>query len=64
MILTGHIACKRDMRYAYRIIVGKPVRKRPLPRSKYRWEDNIKLDVKKSGVRLNRLKMTTILPVP
>jgi len=29
----------------YRVLVGRPVRKRLLGRLKCRWEDNIKLDV-------------------
>jgi hypothetical protein len=34
------------MKNAYRILVGKPERKRPLGRPKYRWEDDIRVDVK------------------
>ena len=30
-------------RNAYRVLVGKPVRKRPLGRPTRRWEDNIKM---------------------
>jgi hypothetical protein len=29
----------------YRILVGKPERKRPMGRPKRRWEDNIKMDL-------------------
>jgi hypothetical protein len=29
----------------YRILVGKPDRKRPLGRPRRRWQDNIKMDV-------------------
>jgi hypothetical protein len=29
----------------YRILVGKPERKRPLERPRRRWEDNIKMDL-------------------
>ena len=32
---------------AYRVLVGKPERKRPLGRPRYRWEDNIKMDLRK-----------------
>jgi hypothetical protein len=39
---AGHIACMGDMRNVYRILVRKSVRKRPLGRSRRRWEDNIK----------------------
>jgi hypothetical protein len=31
---------------AYRILVGKPEEKRPLGRSRRRWEDNIRMDLK------------------
>jgi hypothetical protein len=33
----------------YRILVGKPERKRPLGRPRRRWEDNIKMDLQKVG---------------
>jgi len=33
---------KRDV---YRVLVGKPERKRPLGRPRHRWEDNIKMDL-------------------
>jgi hypothetical protein len=36
-------------RNAYRILVGKPERKRPLGRPRRRWLDNIKLDIKDVG---------------
>jgi hypothetical protein len=32
-------------RGVFRVLVGKPVGKRPLGRPKRRWEDNIKIDV-------------------
>jgi hypothetical protein len=33
----------------YRVLVEKPEGKRPLRRHRYRWEDNIKMDVQKIG---------------
>jgi len=33
----------------YRILVGKPERKRPLGRHRCRWEDNIKMDIQERG---------------
>jgi hypothetical protein len=33
----------------YRILVGKPEGKRPLGRPRRRWEDNIKMDLRKMG---------------
>jgi hypothetical protein len=35
-----------EKRNAYRILVGKPERKRPLGRPRSRWEDNIKIDLR------------------
>jgi hypothetical protein len=34
---------------AYRVLVGKPEGRRPLGRSRYRWEDNIRMDVRDFG---------------
>jgi hypothetical protein len=34
-----------DKRGAYRVLVGRPERKRPLGRPRLRWEDNIQMDV-------------------
>jgi hypothetical protein len=34
----------------YRVPVGKPEGKRPLGRSKRRWEDNIKMDLRETGI--------------
>jgi hypothetical protein len=36
-------------RGVYRVLVVKPVGKRPLWRTKRRWEDNIKMDVHEVG---------------
>ena len=33
----------------YRVLVGKPERKRPLWRPRLRWEDNIKMDLQEVG---------------
>jgi hypothetical protein len=35
-----------EKRYAYRILVGKPERKRPLGRPRRKWVDNIKMDLR------------------
>ena len=39
----------RERRGANKILVGKPVGKRPLGRPKRRWEDNIKMDLQVVG---------------
>jgi hypothetical protein len=33
----------------YRVLVGKPEGKRPVGRPRYRWEDNIKMDLQEVG---------------
>jgi hypothetical protein len=42
-----HVACMGERRNAYRILVGKPEGKRSLGRRERRWEDNIKIDLKR-----------------
>jgi len=37
------------MRNAYKILVGKPERKRPLERPMHRWKDNIKMYLREIG---------------
>jgi hypothetical protein len=34
---------------AYRILVGRPERRRPLGRPRHRWEDNIKMELQEEG---------------
>jgi hypothetical protein len=41
---AGRVARMLEMRNAYKILAGKPGGKRPLGRTRRRWEDNIKLD--------------------
>jgi hypothetical protein len=38
-----------EKRNAYKILVGKPDRKRPLGRPIRRWVDNIKMDLREMG---------------
>jgi len=44
---VGHVAHMGEGRGAHRVLVGKPEDKRPLGRSRCRWEDNIKMDCRK-----------------
>jgi hypothetical protein len=46
---AGHVALMGDSRDVYRILVGKPERRRPLGRLGRRWEDNIKIDLQDIG---------------
>jgi hypothetical protein len=41
----GHVARIGGMRNAYKIFIGNSEGKRPLGRSRRRWEDNIRMDV-------------------
>jgi hypothetical protein len=41
-----------EKRNVYRLLVGKPERKRPLGRPRRRWMDNIKKDVLEIGVNV------------
>ena len=44
-----HVACMKQFRNAYRVLVGKPESKRPFGRPRRRWEDNIKMDWREVG---------------
>jgi len=45
---TGHVA-RMEKRGAYRVLVEKPDGKRPLGRTRRRWEDNFKIDFQEVG---------------
>jgi hypothetical protein len=47
---VGHVACMGEGRDVYRVLVGRPKGKRPLERPRYRWEDNIKMDLREIGI--------------
>jgi hypothetical protein len=38
-----------EMRGVYRVLVWKPEGRRPLGRPRYRWEDNIQMDLQEIG---------------
>jgi len=44
-----HVARMGEKRGVYMVLVGKPERKRPLGRSRRRWEDNINTDLQEVG---------------
>jgi hypothetical protein len=44
---AGHVARMGEGRCVYRVLVGRPEGKRPLERPRRRWDDNIKLDLRK-----------------
>jgi hypothetical protein len=44
---AGHVARMGDVRRAYKILVGRPEGRRPLGRPRRRWEDKVKMDLRK-----------------
>jgi len=42
---AGHVSRMGEERGEYRVLVGKPGRKRPLGRPRRRWVDNIRMDL-------------------
>jgi len=46
---AGHVARMGEERGAYRVLVGKPERKRPMGRLRRRWVDNIRIDLQQVG---------------
>jgi hypothetical protein len=46
---VGHIEGTGERRGVYRVLVGKPERKRPLERPRRRWVDNIKMYLQEVG---------------
>jgi hypothetical protein len=47
---AGHVARVVEGRSVYRVLVRKPEGKRPLGRPRRRWEDNIKLGLRETGI--------------
>ena len=46
---AGHVARMGEGKGVHRVLVGKPEGKRPLGRTRRRWEDNIKMDLQEVG---------------
>jgi len=43
---------------AFKILTGKPTRKRPLGRPRHRWEDNIRMDIEEISINVgNRVNL-------
>jgi hypothetical protein len=43
---AGHAACMRQKRNVYRTLVGKPEGKKLLGRPRYKWVNNVKMDLR------------------
>ena len=46
---AGHVARLGERRGVQRVLLGKPEEKRPLGRSRRRWQYNIKMDLQEVG---------------
>jgi len=44
-----YVACMRERKGVYRVLLGTPEGNRPLGRPSFRWEDNIKMDLQEVG---------------
>jgi hypothetical protein len=47
---AGHVARIGEERKVYKDLVGKPEGKRPLGRSRCKWEDGIRMDLREIGL--------------
>jgi hypothetical protein len=48
--MGGACGAHGEVRGAYNISVGRPEGRRPLGRTRHRWKDNIKMDLREIGV--------------
>jgi len=46
---AGHVVRMGEERGVYRVLLGKPDRRRPLGRPRRRWVDNIRMDLQEVG---------------
>jgi hypothetical protein len=49
MAWAGHVSRMGEKRNAYRLLVGKLERRRPLGRLRRRWLDNVRMDIVEVG---------------
>ena len=48
---AGHVAGMEDGRRTFKILTDTLTVKRPLGRPRRRWEDNIRMDLKETGIK-------------
>jgi hypothetical protein len=53
MMWEGHVTHMGEGRGVYRVLVDRPEGKRLLGRPRHRWEDNIKMDLRKIGIEVS-----------
>ena len=51
---AGHVARMEEGRSSFKISTGKRTGNRPLGKSRRRWEDNIRIDLKEMGVNMRK----------
>ena len=51
---AGHVARMEEGRNAFKILTGKPTENRSFGRSRRRWEDNIRIDLKEIGINAGK----------
>ena len=47
---AGHVARMQEGRSVFNILAGKTTGKRPLVSPRYRWENNIRMDLEEIGI--------------
>ena len=48
--LAGHVARMEEGRIAFKSLTDKPTRKRSLRRTRHRWENNVRMELKEIGI--------------
>jgi hypothetical protein len=46
---AGHVACVGEERKVNKVLVGKPQRKETTRKTKRKWEDAIRMDLRETG---------------
>jgi hypothetical protein len=59
MRLVGYVTLMGEGRGVYRVLIGRSGSKRPLGRSRRRWEDNVKVDLREIRIYgVNWIRLT------
>ena len=53
--MASHVAAVEEVRSAFRILIGKTIRKRPLGRPRRGWEDNFRMGLKSNMYQYEEL---------
>ena len=47
---ADHVVRMEDSRSVFKTLTSTPTRKRPLGRARWKWEDNIRMDLEEIGI--------------